>query len=453
MNILRLFLAASLLVLGLGAQAAEADVNRLVLPEKIFPELDAILRGAVQQSPRMLRGAMDLEIAEETRIQARANLLPSVGGSVSYYQSRDTRSDMTDPVDLTKIYYNFSVSQPVFYWGERRNYARVGEIQASIMKGQYREAYRLLAQTLRQDYLRLIVQKTAVKRADFYLQHLKKQLAQEEERLAKKVISEYQISAVRLAAEQAQIASEKVQFDFMVAKASFARMSGSELLSDMSIPDTIPTATYDAATIDRLLAAFLGQQEVPSNDAQILRKVIQTEKLSYSSLKKRLYPKFSFVIGASQDDQSYTINIAQKYAVKSVYGGLSASWAIFDGFTSQSLVRVSLARQRQLDNDYRELTDRLAKQAQNQVKQLNFAARSMAISDQAWVSGETAVKAKQEEFSRGVSSEADIRIARLNLYDAQLNALSGRIEYLTRIVDFLATLAEDPVLGNLPATK
>jgi outer membrane protein, multidrug efflux system len=155
------------------------------------------------------------------------------------------------------------------------------------------------------------------------------------------------------------------------------------------------------------------------------------------------------VTGVSQDDQSYTINVAQRYRVNSVFGGITANWTIFDGFTSQAAVRSSLAHLRQMENDYRELTERLAQQAQTAVRQINFTARSMSIADRGVVACEGSLRTRQDDFARGVTSEADVNAARLALYDARINANNNRNEYLGRIVDFLGLVFEDPVVANV----
>jgi len=241
--------------------AAGTAIEGLVLAENVLPQLEPVLLAAVQQSPTMLNRALDLEIAENNRIQSRAGLLPSLGGYASYLQSRDTRADLSGRLEVTKIAYNFSINQPVFYWGERLNGLKASEIQASIAKGQYQEGYRALAQTLRDAYMRLIVQKLSVKRWAASADFTKKQLAKEETRLAQKVISDAQIVPVRLAAEQGQLTYERVQFDFEMAKLSFARLSGLPPLADNEIPDSIPALGYAAGAYDRLLAGFLSAVE------------------------------------------------------------------------------------------------------------------------------------------------------------------------------------------------
>lgn len=429
---------------------AASSADGLVLPERVLPALDPILRTAAQQSPRMVNRALELEIAENNRIQARANLLPSVGGAFRIYETRDDREDIGD-VRAQKTYYDLSITQPLFHWGERMNNARIGEIQKQMAERNYSEAYRGLLQELRMKYLQLIVQKQGVQRAREALAYANQQVRLGEERLAKKVISELEMYPIRLAAEQGQITLERTEFDFAMAKASFARLSGTSAPSDHQIPDAVPTLTYDAQPIDRLLAGFLSRPELPTPEAVNARFQRQIEELNYKNQKTRLRPKVSAVAGSNQDQQSYTINTAQKYRVTSLYAGVSVSWTIFDGFAAQAATRNALARLRQVEGDEKELLHRLGQQAQTQAKHVNFAARAMAISDRALVSAEGNLRTKQGEFQRGIVSESDVTLAGLHLIDARINAFNHRIDYLSKVGEFLGTLAADPAVANLSA--
>ncbi|MBI3885489.1 MAG: TolC family protein [Opitutae bacterium] len=440
-------LFAAMLLLTGGVFAAPLD--EVALPERVFTGLDAILKSAVQQSPRMVNRELDLQIAENDRIIARAGLLPSFGASYRYNKSRDTRADVVGRLGVTKTYYDVSISQPLFFWGERRNNARMGEIREKISKGQFRDGYRLLVQELRNQYLQLIVRKVALKRARFNQKFTHDQLAIAEDRLAKKVISEFEIFPLRLNSERADIDLERNVFDYETAKAAFARLAGLGTMGDEAIPDTMPALPYPATAVDGLLAGFLAQKDLPSVEAFSLRNQIAIQELDYLNQKTRLRPKFSFTAGTNQDEQNYKINDVQKFRVNSLYAGIQVQWTLFDGFAAQAARRISLARRRQMENDYRELTDRLGKQAQAQAKQIYFSARNMSINDRFLTSGEGNLKTRQDDFKRGVISEADVSLAQLGLFDAQVNAYNARADYLVRIGDFLGTLAEDPVLGNL----
>lgn len=434
---------------GAGILSAES-ADGLALPERALPGLAPILQQAVQQSPRMLNRALELEIAENNRVEARAGLLPSVGGSFRQVESRDDRADQTETLRVSKVYYDVSISQPLFFWGERKNSARAGAIAREMADGNYREAYRQLAQQLRSNFGTLVVQKISVARARRYMAYAQQQVTIAEARLAKKEISDLDAFPVRLAAERGQIALEQAEFDFEAAKQSFARLAGIGVFDDGQIPDEIPPVQYSAAAFDRLLASFLGAKESPNLEVVNLHRQVAINELSYLNQKTRLRPKISAVMGANQDEQAYSINGAQKYRVNSLYAGFQVNWTIFDGLASRAATRSALARRRIAENDLAEASDRVQRQAQTQARYISFSARSMAISDRGLDSGRGALRAKQDEFKRGIASESDVSLAELALLDARVAAYNARLDLMLKIGEFLGTLSQDPVVGLLP---
>lgn len=440
--------------------AASPAVGDVTLAESALPGLDPILKKALQQSPQMLSRAIDLEIAENDRLAARAALLPSASAYYSYYKSKDRQSLLYDnsansninSFTLTKTPYAVSVSQPLFSWGERRNIARIGEIRKSITEGQYRDGYRQLAQTLRAQYLQLIILKVGAARARFVQNFVAAQLQEQEQRLQKKVISEAEIFGHRINAERAQIGMERAELELEGAIRSFARLAGLGAgFTEQDIPDSVPGLAHAEAPLSRLTADYLNQNERPNPEAFNLRQQLKIEELNYQNARTRLWPKFSLAVGTSQDEQTNYFGSGAKYKNSSIYGGVTVNWTIFDGFAAGSAVRNSLARRRQMENDYKLLTERLALDVQTQVKQVGFAAREMSIADRYLASAEGNLSLRQEEFRRGVRSEAEVSQAKIGLYDAQLNAYSARRAYLLAVGEFLGQVVADPVLANVSA--
>lgn len=446
MKFLRLLAAVPLFT---GALLA-AD-SEITTPEVLFPQLDAILKHAVAQSPAMVSRATDLESAENDRVGARSGLLPSVGGYFNYYEASDDRSDQAERLRVQKQYYNFSIQQPIFHWGVQRNNNRIGAIRLQMAQRNYREGYRLLAQEVRATYLRLIGDKLRAKRASQSNAYYSAQLQRAEGQLAKRTISDAQIFPIRLEAERAQISDEQTRFAYNNNKILFARLTGMPVLTDDEIPDTIPVVPHQDAQVQHLLSGYLAQKEKPTAVAETARKNLAVARLNLANDKKRLYPKLSLVAGASQDEQSYTVNVANKYAVQSLYGGISISWQIFDGFNSGAVVRSTLARIRQLEVDYRSIDETLATTAQNQVKSLGFTARLASVSDRLLESNEGNVNLRREEFGRGVISEDAVSLAEIALTDSRISAYGARADYYSQLCEFLGTVVEDPVLANVPA--
>lgn len=425
----------------------------LPLPEQSLPALAPILETSSRQSPRMVARAIDLEIAENNRIAARANLLPIAGLNFRQVKARDDRADQPTTLSASKTYYDASITQPLFHWGERRNLARMGEIQQRIAEGNHREAFRGLAQEIRHRYLALIVQKRALTRARDYAAYCDQQVRLAEERLAKKVISGREFYPIREAAELAEIALERADFDLGSALTAFGRLTGGAAPAAAEIPEEVPALVHDADALDRLLAGFLAAPESPAPEAVNLARTREWEELNYRNQKTRLRPKVSMVAGANQDEQSYTLNTAQRYRLNSLYAGVTVSWTIFDGFASQSAVRNALARLRQLELDRQELAHRLGQQAQTQAKQVYFSARTMTIADRGLVSAQGSLAAKREEFARGSLAESDVELAAIYLQDARIAAFNARIDYFLRVGEFLGTIAADPVVAGLASTR
>lgn len=439
--------------------AAHAAAN-IVLPEQLLPDLDRLLQSAVQQSPRMLSRAIDVETAENNSIQHRAGLLPSLSAYASYYKSDDrqeylypNQAGVISSYRVTKTPFSVTLSQPLFHWGERRNTARIGEISANLARRQYREAYRLLAQEVRTNYVRLIAHKISRMRARYHAEISRSQLQESEARWQKKAISDADIAAVRLDTERAEIAALQTELDFENAKMLLARLTGTKILADAEIPDGMPAVTHQPDAFRPQLARFLEQRDPPSPEAVVLRSQLEIENLNYANAKTRLRPKLSAVAAFSQDQQNNLYGTIDSYSLTSLYAGVSVNWSIFDGFASGAVVRNTLARRRNLENEYRVLTERLAQDMQSHVRQLEILSRQMKISDRIAQDSRGALQTAREEFQRGVRTEAYVNQMQLNLYDADVRALHARLDYLLRSGEFLGLLNEDPILANLPSQR
>lgn len=450
---LRTFAAALCLggLLNVGGKAQEVEQ---VLPETLFPQLGRLLDASLKQSPRMINRTLDLEIAENNRIVARSGLLPSVSAYASYYESEDRQkylypnsTNSRSSYRVTKTPFGVTVSQPIFFWGERRDTARIGEIRQHIVQGQYQEAYRAFAQEIRTAYLRLIVQKRGTIRARFYAEFAAGRLREGEERWAQKAISDADVAELRQASERASLVADQAEFEFGAAVAYLARLTGTPALTSEEIPDTVPALSHQPAAFERKLAAFLAEKDPLSAEAAALRDQIKIEDLNYRVAKTRLKPKISAIAAFSQDQQANLYGTIDSYSLTSLYAGVSVSWTIFDGLSNGATVRNSLARRRQLENDYRAVTERLAADSQNQVRRLQFIARGMALNDRVASDSVGGLETVRDERRRGVKSDADVSQAQLVVYDTEIQAFNARIDYLLRVGDFLGTLNADPVVA------
>lgn len=424
-----------------------------VLPEQVFSELKPLLKDAVTQSPRMIVRNLDLAAAEGDRVQARAALLPNISGSYQVSQAQDQREDLAGRLDTDKTYYNFSISQPVFHWSERKNNARIGELRRQVAAGQFEEAYRGLALEIRNIYMQMVLKKIQLQNARNDQRLSDEALSLAEDRLARKVVAEGDIFPIRIANERSHLATERTELEFEQLKQTFANLTGQSAPADDSIPAEIYGLPPAKQEIDRLLARFLDQPEADVPQVAVLRQLMEVEGLNYQNQRKRLLPKFNLVAGISQDEQSYTANIGLKYGLQSRYVGVQAVWTIFDGFASRGATASALARKRQAEANYAQLKDTLAQDAQRAARQVDLAFREMQINDRLLASAREFLKYRQGDFQRGLASETDVAAAEASLRGSFANAAFSRYTYLMRIAEFVSLVGADPAMANLDRPK
>lgn len=420
------------------------------MPESVFPSLEQVLQQALSKSPRMVLRELDLRIARGDLQQAKSGLYPSVGGFYSQMETQDKREDLPgQTLDTSKTYYNVSLTQPVFHWGERRNNAKIGEIRASLARKQYGEAYRQLALEIRSIYLSLIGTKAQLASARFSRVLADEALKSGEVRVASGAIAEGEIFPLRIAAEQAALAVATHESNLIFSKQHFAVLTGLPEPTDDEIPDTIPTLVHVRADVDDLLASFLAQGELSTPGLEIMRRQIDIEQLNYANSRKRLLPKLNFTLGMSQDEQSYTLNIAQKYALQSKYVALQVNWSIFDGFATRGAVASALARKRQAEETFRQATDNLQYQAQSAARSVKLAYRQMAINDRLLDSSLQFLNFRRDRFKEGAASEADVNNAQAGYNSALVSATGARQMYLMKVAEFVSMIARDPVMQHV----
>jgi outer membrane protein TolC len=426
--------------------AARAAAENVDLPERVFPALDQILHDALQQSPRILARNLDLEIAQGDEMQAKAGLYPSIGGYLSSQKARETREDIkTGPYSSDMTYYSLAATQPVWHWGTVRNGARIGEIRRKISEQQYADAFRLLAQEIRTGYLGLITRKTLVKSARFNLNLTESSLQVAEDRLAKGTISGGDIFSTRMNVLQQRLATDRSVEDFEQSRRAFRLLTG-KLLSDDEIPDLIPPLGGGDETPPKLLADFLSQKDPQTPSVIVARRQLEVEDLNLRIQQKRLYPMINLLVGINQNRQSYTLNAGLLYGVQDRYVGINVSWSIFDGFATRGAVKSSLARKRQLEVSYRQLTENLSQEAQHLEKQVEFSLRQMRINDRLLGERGDFLHASEEDFKRGTAAETDLNAARASFFGVEFAAFNARADYLQRMSDFLGAIMVDPVL-------
>ncbi|HTL69010.1 MAG TPA: TolC family protein [Lacunisphaera sp.] len=444
--------------IGLGWSQLEAQpvpsVPPVPLAEDIFPQLKPILAKALTQSPQMLQRNVDIAQAEALKIQTRASLLPSLSSGVSYATSTAAVSSNTNvSSQASGIYYSVSLGQPIFHWGALKAGLDSAKIGVEIAKKNFAEAYRLLAVSIRQQYVGLIIGKVNLRNAEFALTLSRSNLAIEEERLRNGRISPGGILPPRLAVEEAELNRDRARASLDQSIQAFCLLTGLDTLDPALLPDeiTLGGLYFDTSFTQSLVKRFLSTEAENTPQAQVYRDYIRQANLTYKINKYRLFPMIGLSASYSlSNSTSASLGLVSQVGVTSQSVYVTASWSIFDGMATRGAKRSSLLTKRTYELTLENYLRSNEVAVQNLRNQLDFAARAMKLADTRRDIQHNSLKLVEQDLARGVGSKVNADAARAVTYQADLTAYAARADFLARWADLLSAIDLDPALQNLP---
>ena len=163
---MRLPVTLSLVLAAAAALRAEAPPIQGTLPEDYLPGLGPLLKEAVERSPSTINASIAVAQAEAGRYQTDSILYPQLSLNANY---GDTREQVKggNASNNKGLYYGAGLSQPLFQWGAYRDQARIAGLGEKIAERNFAEAYRTLANLIREQYMGLISKKIALRNERF----------------------------------------------------------------------------------------------------------------------------------------------------------------------------------------------------------------------------------------------------------------------------------------------
>jgi outer membrane protein TolC len=436
------------------AAPAQPTADLPPLPEDLLPGLRPFLVSALGQSPQMILSNINIASAEAIRLQYRAGLWPSVGGSASYSANKATVAQQTDVSSTSSgLYYSVGLSQPIFQWGAVKNRALSGTVGVKLAEHQYADGYRALVVSLRTQYLALVGKKIALRNADFALKQAEDALALAETQLKSGRISPEAMMEPRLGVDEARLARDRAVEDLEYSIRVFLLSVGQANLGADEIPTEIPRPGYASEVVTRLLQRFVQTGADGTYAALSYHDYLKMADIDYRITKVNLLPKLSFSTGVSQANvTSASLNSVSQVGVFSNYWNVVASWSIFDGFATRGAKQSVLLRKRSYERTLKNITTQAIADASDLEKRLSFAWRAAEISETRREVGAATVQRARDELRLGKTSQAAVNAAQLSAYYLELNLASVRGEYLNDWSQFVSTLCVDPMLNLIPAS-
>lgn len=435
------------------ARAADATDVAGTMPEDYLPALKKILEFSVRNAPTVLLEDSKIAQNEARAMGTNAQRLPSFGGSVSAAANQTAISGNSSTQSRDSgLFYNFSLNQPIFYWGALKNDSDRARIGVLVAEKSYREASRTLAILLRRSYLELIVKKAQLRERRFALELTKNDLERMKENYAAGNASQGEVGGRQLKYEDDSLALERVEVEFAGQLRTFARLAGIGALTEDAIPLEIPKPSYPSTVAAQLLAALLSDGAKSTFAAQVAALEVQEADLNYRIAKVRLLPKFSANAGYSvQNSTTASPTSVSQTGIAQRTVALVGNWTIFDGFGAKAAQRDALATKQLHERELKIATDTALDEAQNLARLLAVDVRAMEMAESRRNLAEAGLTRAKEEIGLGNVAGNFKDAAQLNLYGNETANANARALFLAHWGEFVSLAATDPALNNLPA--
>jgi outer membrane protein TolC len=337
------------------------------LSHRIFPELLNLSEDCFQDTEALSNALFAIERAEEDLVVRRSGRLPNLSSFGQYHYQREEYDLPMGEQDSGRFIYGLTLRQPLYHWGSLQANHNIGRILLQDAGRNKRVLQEILRSHLQRRALGYYI---ACREHDFAvlnLRHYGKMLELAEEGMAAGDVQSSELEAARqnfrnATKHQIAVLTAKLDVQYQLIK-EFAVTD--EHLG--MIPEALPADIgIDLETWELRFHQFstTGFKQHPEYLAVLSNLKVQEESVKVAKAGNR--PLVDLVVGANQDDTTYTFSELDDRFRQIYFAGVRVSWNIFDGQATKARVNTAKANLRETEARKKFVARKLAQDA-NQV--------------------------------------------------------------------------------------
>lgn len=433
------------------ADTSVDDASDLPRAETVFPQLEALLVDALAQSPTMIQETLTRLAASYDEQADRSVLYPRAGGYASFRMQREDRLEADQSSTGQRTYFDLSISQPFFHWGSLKAQAEIGRINRLIADRNFTEGYQLFANRIRDNYLALVALRVAQRNRALDLEHSRAQLANIRQQVAEGRVPARTIASFEATIESKVLAGDRADYALQRLLRQFRDLVGKPDFSLAEVPETLPAVAQVKESRSIPLRTEYVTRRGFEDHVSYYRaiKSLEIDRLRLRITRNELRPKFNLSAGVSQDMDSRTTNVEQRYMVTTYFGGISMNWAIWDSKSSASRARAAQARIRRAEKNLEQLEQDLIESIEAAEKELGFSTRGLVIAERGYAGAQSSYDSLVSFQKEGRASQDEVDAALLAWRSAEYSVCESRRDYLRTVAAFLTAIQADPLVEKL----
>ena len=409
---------------------------------------------AARQSPDLLSAAKQVDAARAGVTQANAGKYPNLTAS-GYYQRREQSladsGGLVNGVRVDDYFAEARVSQNLFSSFAVRSRIAAAKLTERIARLNYQAAVNVVVPAVREAFYSTLAAEASIAVRQQAIDLLAAQLKDQQDRLAAGSAGQVNVNRAQVSLANEQPALLDARANVRTAYATLAQLLG------------VPYATGATEAPFRVRGA-LEVHPFPLAEEECIQRALdnrpemEARKLALDVLKSQIVaekaatrPQVSAF--AAYDLYSEPIIATTKDSFSGYTVGVSASWAIFDGFATLGRVRGLRAQQGQAAAQL--LAERLQVETDVRVAfdQLRTAQATLQPQAQNIALANETLNLTTRNADAGLGTQLDVLQTRVDLTRAQTLELTGRLAYNLAVSRLNRAMAADLPATGLPAAK
>ncbi len=427
----------------------EVSAGPQVLPESLFPELNALLEEALKGSSTVNVGQLKVDEAEGNLATAEGRRklhLNTFGQATVRSQNRD---DIDGSNTQGQLYANLQLTKPLFHWGSLEAGEEIGELRVDNALGSLFTIKGNLLVNVRNLYLQLALTRQSQRLHEKNLELGENLISNQERLLDLGQTTPQQLLETRLLLQQFEenlLSTEKYIY---YLEDSLGAATGSIVLPGALGNQPFPAVTsLEEAEADRIRQVL--NNSLPQAPSILhWQKNLEIEKLNWKALRQRTKPKVDLVLGAFQDqvDSVSTNEFINRF---NYFAGFQVNWNIFDGFETRGMLSSSRARQRMYELELEQAEKTLAQEGRQYLREILFLERQMATREKKLSLLNQQIALKEKQVEEGLIPPNEYLQETINFENANIELMRSKADYLLGISRLYIVMGEDPFLQQHP---
>lgn len=399
-----------------------------------------------RSSDPQLQSADAQRLAQREAVpQARATLLPNIGGTASLTDTdRDTESFQSFPqpdgtvvfgpvagnIDTRARQYSLSLQQSVY---NHQNYMRLAgaRAQASQADADYEAALNALFTRVAQAYFDALTAQANLEAAEAQEKALSRQLEQAEQRFEVGLTAITDVQEARASADSARAGAILARNALDDAFEALAELTGSPVSGIDKLRDEIPLSQPEPADPEQWVQVALDRS--PAVAAR--RYALQAAEAGIRTAKAGHLPSLGAQVtwsrGATWGFQTFGPNqVPARGANEGPVVSLNLNVPIFQGGLIQSQVRQAVAQRDVAQGALEQATRATTRQVRNAYRAVEAGMSEVSARRQALVSAQSALEATEAGFEVGTRTIVDVLLSQQQFFAAQREFARARHNFI-----------------------